>query len=456
MSELDPQTPNTSKPKSYDDSLFESFSEIASLQAYEYLNGDKEYRAEQKRSFIAGEIENPTLDYPEVDLVALESTEDRLLLLKQEVIENEQNEVVKQAYRWRLNEKIAEVRMLKAVASGDMRRFKRYSEFIYGKPSEEVFAYTVNSVIEFAEVLLNSDDEDVRQTANELLSLLPRTDESQVSEIPDQATVLLARDQTISEFGDLIDIPTDMTKLDADAIKSAFDIAIQRTGSEGWSVVIDDETSRTGISVDQEHMQVVIPGKRSVSLDELTKLIVHEIGTHVTRRANGERSQLKLLGLGLDRYESGEEGVATVREQSLSGEVSDFSGIDGLLAVGLSLGLDGQPRNFRQVYEILEKYYLLKNLTALKKVEEPLMKAQNTAYNRTVRTFRGTDCETPGVCFTKDIVYRNGNIGVWDVIGSNPDEMMRFNIGKYDPTNDRHLWILEQLGITDQDLAQLE
>lgn len=34
--------------------------------------------------------------------------------------------------------------------------------------------------------------------------------------------------------------------------------------------------------------------------------------------------------------------------------------------------------------------------------------------------------------------------------------MTRFNIGKYDPSNPRHLWVLEQLNITEQDLQELE
>ena len=48
-------------------------------------------------------------------------------------------------------------------------------------------------------------------------------------------------------------------------------------------------------------------------------LIVHEIGTHVVRRENGKRSKLRLLGIGLDNYERGEEGIATMREQVLNG-----------------------------------------------------------------------------------------------------------------------------------------
>ena len=62
---------------------------------------------------------------------------------------------------------------------------------------------------------------------------------------------------------------------------------------------------------------------------------------------------------------------------------------------------------------------------------------------------------TRGVCCTKDIVYREGNIGVWDVLGKNPQELVRLSVGKYDPANSRHVYMLEALGITDQDIADL-
>jgi len=163
-----------------------------------------------------------------------------------------------------------------------------------------------------------------------------------------------------------------------------------------------------------------------------------------------------LLGLGLDRYLRGDEGIATLREQSLEDKIEDFSGLGGHLAIGLAIGLDGQPRDFRSVYKIMESYFLFNNLKEGKTLAEAKEEAQKTAWDRCIRTFRGSDCKTPGICFLQDIVYREGNIAVWQVIKDNPAEMLRFNIGKYDPSNYRHIWILEQLGITDQDLADLE
>ena len=54
------------------------------------------------------------------------------------------------------------------------------------------------------------------------------------------------------------------------------------------------------------------------------------------------------------------------------------------------------------------------------------------------------------------MIYREGNIGVWDVIRNNPDEMTRFSVGKYDPSNSRHIYVLDQLGISDEDLITLD
>lgn len=438
----------------YDKDLFQELSDNASFQAYEYLNGNKSYRNEQKRQFLSGEIQNPQLDYSDINLDNISQVEETLVSMKTDIISNEQNEVVKQAYRWKLNEKIAEIRMMKSVATGDMDRFKRYSEFIYGKPSTEIFDYTIDSIKTSAEKSVDSDNEDVREAAINLLNVLPKVDSRLVVKLPSEKDIKYAHNQTIDEMGSLIDIPAELTKIDAKQIQDTFASALEQVGGENWTINIDE--NRTAIGVNQEAMAVNVPSERTVTRGKLTELVVHEIGTHVARRINGEKSLLKLLGIGLDRYESGEEGVATMREQALSGKASEFKGLDGHLAIGLSLGLDGQPRDFKQVYDILEKYYLLKNLNLKKDYLESFEKAQNTAWNRCVRTFRGTDCNTPGACLTKDIVYREGNIGVWDLISNKPEEMIRFNVGKYDPTNDRHLWVLTQLGITDQDLDSVE
>jgi len=147
------------------------FEQAGSFQAYEYLDEEKADREEQKRQFLAEEIENPTLDYPNLNPEDLDKKEQALLVLKKDVLATEFNPTVMQAYRWRLNEKIAEVRLLKAVANHEMRRFKRYGEFVYGKPNPEIFAYT--SLRATLQPYLVSDNADLRQAAQALNESLP-------------------------------------------------------------------------------------------------------------------------------------------------------------------------------------------------------------------------------------------------------------------------------------------
>ncbi|MCR4264368.1 MAG: flavohemoglobin expression-modulating QEGLA motif protein, partial [Candidatus Roizmanbacteria bacterium] len=380
------------QPEQLDSSWYSRFAEYGSFQAYEYLDGDKAYREDQKNKFLSGEIENPLLDYPKIDPVRLDTQEKELLLLKEDILAREQNPTVKQAYRWRLNEKIAEVRLLRAAHTGDIRRFKKYSEFVYGKPSADIFAYTVQSLRRVCEEASRSDDEHVRKTSEELTALLPEnlTGDS-VGELPDQGTRDMVRDETLKAAGDLISLPLGQEQFDAPAIKSVFDQALSTLKAKGWTVVIDT-SSKSGISVDQENQTVKVPESRKLPFAELRTLVVHEIGTHVVRRINGERSKLKLLGLGLDRYERGDEGVATMREQSLEDKMDDFADLGKHLAISLAYGLDGINRDFRAVYGILEKQFLLEELLSGKDYQAALSTAQTLAWNRAVRTFRGTQC----------------------------------------------------------------
>lgn len=437
------------------------FAESGALEAYGLLDGEQAHRAEEKRKFINGETENPELDYPKIDPDLLRRKESELLELKRDVLESEADEVVKSVYRWKINEKIAELRMLLAVHAGDSHRFRRYSEFIYGRPSEDIFFYTVARLKDEARQLLDGEAM-LADAAQDVLAAFEHVEGIADFDVPDEEEVERAREFNRDVLGGLAVPDTEQSHMEAGDIKEAFERALERINDEGWQVVVD-VSSKTSISVDQGGKRVVVPEGRKVTVAKLRKLVAHEIGTHVARRANGERSRLMLLGLGLDRYEGGEEGVATMREQLQDKAVSDFSGFSGHLAISLALGFDGTPRDFRRVYDVLYKIFFMRKLRVLLKKDTPPEEAEqksaeyarNMAWNRAVRTFRGTDCASPGECYTKDIVYREGNIGVWDVVRHNPDEMMRFDVGKYDPANPRHIWVLDTLGITDEDLSEL-
>jgi hypothetical protein len=112
-------------------------------------------------------------------------------------------------------------------------------------------------------------------------------------------------------------------------------------------------------------------------------------------------------------------------------------------------GLDGTKRDFRDVYDVLAKLYLYISLVNFpeKEMEEIRWRSINFAYNRCVRIFRGTDCQKAGICFTRDMIYLKGKICLWDVINHNPNELKRVYCGKYNPADEKHLQLLDELGI---------
>lgn len=457
--ENEPQIQPESPSEPFDKEWFEAFKNAGgALEAFDYLEGEKPVREEQKTKFEAGEIENPILDYPKLNVQDLENRDTELSNLKQQIVSEkfqpeEKMEIVQQVYRWKINEKLAEVRMLKAAANGDMRRFQRYSEFVYGKPSPEIFAYTSQSIKNILKTYAQSPNQALQKAAQELDTLLISPEGAEKIALPDQEVFAVAREKTIAELGSLIMLPESTGEFASGDIKTAFETAISQAKIDGWKVVV--KANAANVSVSQERKEVNVPEKKSVTRDRIAELIIHEIGTHALRRSNGERTKLMLLGLGLDRNRD-DEGVTGLREQILDEKIEDFSGLEGHLAISLANGLDGTKRNFRQVYEVMQKYFYIQNLAEGKTEDLAKKNSQTKAWARSVRTFRGTNCQTPGVSFNKDILYREANIDVWEVVRQNPSEMSRFSVGKYDPSNPRHIMILDQLGITDEDLQKLD
>jgi hypothetical protein len=428
--------------KSLDDAWYERFKTIGAFSDYEYLTGTREHRENQKENFIKGAIENPQLDYPELKNFNFAEKERGLLELKKDVLEKEARDAVRQAYRWKINEKIAELRMMKTALNGNDKKFSRYSRFIYGQPEKNIYNYTISQIKKPIDRHMFDYDSSVRDAATRLNEKLFDALMANESELDPRAYDMPTQKSTKEDLS-----------YSSEEIKCEFEKALISYGLDGWEVVIDNKGRFTSVNVSQENKIINIPEERRLKETSLKSLIAHEIGTHVLRRENGEKSKLRLLGLGLDRYLKGEEGIATYQEQQIGG-AKEFSGLDGHLAISLAMGVDGKKRTFREVFEILKDYYFI--TSSKEDASEKTTSAENSAWNRCIRTFRGTTCQTPGACLTRDIVYREGNIGIWSLVKKSPEEVERFSVGKYDATNSNHIWILEQLGIGDEELAILE
>lgn len=411
--------------------------------------GENDYREKQQQQFFDGETENPVFHYPLIDLAEVEKREKALTQLREEISQNETHEVVRKAYAWRLDQKIDANDLLRAVSENDPESFQALCQRLFGEPDPALFAYTNTRIQKRVELAAAEGSDMLKAAAERLRSVLPplTTHKTDIA-IPGEDAIQFVREETRKQFSHYLN-EEPSGHIDAAGMQKAFEYALTTSGIDGWSIVVEN-TNRSGMSVNHEERFIRIPASRQIPATLLFGLTVHEVGTHIARRVGGEQSQLQLLGLGLHAASRAEEGIATVREQALSGQVSDFAGEAAYLAIGLARGLDGEKRDFRQTYEIMQAYFvfLLTDRHPALSSDEVFERARLRAWSRCVRTFRGTDCATPGVAFTKDIVYREGNIQMWNILRDRPEEIHRLNCGKYDPTNDEHIWILEQLGYT--------
>lgn len=416
---------------------YSRFNEL-SVEAFSMLDGSPEERLMQKSKFLTNEIENPSLGYPKLENFDLNLREQALLQLKTDILTEERNATVKEMYRTKINETIAELRMLQAARDGNDKHFARYSAFVYGYPDST----NVTLMSEIVQEKISRGKTDEKKTA---AAKIRPVLEKLVPQIPERKDPLVTAEDSELRVGSI-----------EEAVAS-FEAALIAVGAvDGWSVVADSESGITNFRVSQKEKKVYVPVVKVVGMlvQDMQAFIQHEVFGHVQRRINGENSILKLLATGLDRVEKGEEGVATVQEQLVSG-ADTFPHPERYFAIALARGdVDGIKRDFRQTFEILKQYYIavLKSKKTGPTLED---RAADWAWGLSVRVFRGTTCKTPGAVFTKDLNYFVGNKETWALINTDENVTGYFTIGKFDAFNERHVGWLTSLGITDERLSEI-
>jgi hypothetical protein len=467
--------------RSLDEVWFEKFREAKTFDVLSTLEAEPAALALQKEAFLDGTIRNPEVSYPKANLGRLLEDEQKLLALKSEILESETDPDIRQVYVWKINEAIALARMLQSTAElGEldnkawrteedrdrqknklMRRFTRYSKFVFGKPSTETLAYAKAKYIDLAHQFESHEDQAISEAAQRTMERLDAisAQDSTISPLEPEVFSLLQTD-TIERQGQLIDFESYEGRKGVKVTAPIFEAALEELGADAkdWRVIHDDP-SKIVITVKQGAKKIYIPPKFALSEQRVKELIIHEVGTHVVRGINGQKTQLKLLSIGLDRYEAGEEGLAMAREQTVKdfGDETDYLGMDRHLAVALALGADGKDNDFRSIYEAMYDIALLNEVKAGKSPEKAAALAQKNAWIRTLRTLRGTDFRTPGACFTKDISYAEGSVSTWYAIGQAPELIKIMLTGKFDLANPRHVAIVMRFGgFSDVELEELE
>jgi len=425
------------KENALDERWFDRFAEL-SFETYSLLDGDSEVRIAEKNKFLAQDFGNPTLDYPKLKGFDFIAREVSLLNLKAEIIDNEDDITIREIYRTKINESLAELRMLKSTIEGNDKKFNRYSTFVYGAPDE------VNTSI-MASILQEKVERGKTPVKQEAAANLRPILEVLVPVVPERGPPLLEIEDSKERVATV------------DEVVSAFTQALQDVGAgDAWRVVVSNDIGISNFRVSQKNKEVSIPGHKIVGMlsQTMRAFLQHEVFGHVARRVAGENSKLKLLALGLDRYEKGEEGVATRLEQLEKG-ADTFSHPERYFAISLARGeVDGIKRDFRQTFNVLKQYYVA---VLLSSQTGPTLedKAADSAWRLCVRTFRGTTGSTPGTVYTKDLNYFVGNKETWALVKTDEKVVRYFSIGKFDAANSRHVGWLMKLGITDQSLKNI-
>lgn len=169
----------------------------------------------------------------------------------------------------------------------------------------------------------------------------------------------------------------------------------------GWKAAIGKETDKVSVNRLQLEIRVSSSDFR-FSRPRMAGLLLHEIGAHILAHPNILANEKK--------YSAPprviEEGLGVFLEQLMLRQ-PHYMRVYRYLAIGLALGIDGTPRDMKQVFEILWR------LRYLNRQSSSIEYAKDYAIKEILRVFRGIPPTTTGVVLTKDKVYLEGNHFIW-------------------------------------------
>ncbi len=440
-------TGNAFVNKAFDEKIFKKY-QYAKVSVLSNLKPDLHCLTKDKKIFLRGEIQHPIFTYKKNNRYNYDKPEGILHELRKELDSDEElPHAIKEQYYLVIEEKLIKINLLRQTQSLTLGEDPEISMHLFLKYSKQLYG-TVDADI-FLKVLQTTERDINRKIVNPKFNL---------SNLPalERLQALFASFKKIYptyislEVTPRLIIPRTPAVINAGILKNIFEQGLVEYGiNDAWSVVVDSKGARSTISVSYDLHKIYLPSteqllqrskRKRLTSARVRGLIAHEIGTHVIRKINGENSALKLLSVGLHHYEQGEEGLATYREQQAQ-SLQGYSGLEAYFAIGLALGADGAPpRNFSEIHAILTDYFIILENTTIERAKE-------LAWNRCVRIFRGTSGMVPGVVFTKDLMYRHGNIRHWELIKNNSMPAIDIDCGKFDPTDLTQVHFLQSIGI---------
>src|SRR5690606_32537899 len=104
-------------------------------------------------------------------------------------------------------------------------------------------------------------------------------------------------------------------ELSAKQIAKHFEYFLEKNRLISWKVKLSEKAK--SISVDPYKKTIYINKKSKRSKNKLKALLIHEIGTHVYRYANGALQDYKIFKRGTGGYLDTEEGLAIYNQKQL-------------------------------------------------------------------------------------------------------------------------------------------
>lgn len=435
----------------------------ASIEPYEYFSNP----ADSRRAFLAGEVDNPRLGYIVEDTTRLEEYRVRLQKTLGAVEDNvDTTEVSENAFYEVVADRTASVNLvLQSMRVDGMdeadpkfdtetQRLQTATNELYGVPEEDDFFAVIAAERQQAVALLEKPDlePEHRKLVEDFLRLMPEApngSEDRTLYRPDAETVEHYHQVVTETFTPILQEVTldDEMEYETEAMTRAFSGALAALGIEGWTSQLKPDSSV--ISTSQEENIIYVGENRSPATGKsLRGLLLHEVGIHVNRRVLGEQTPNALLwNLGLRGYYPSEEGLGMIVEQALHKEPRT-AGIAHYRNIGLSLGLDGQPRDFRDVFEIEWRQQVVAMMSEGKTpTQADIERARGLAYNRVYRIKRGMPTHVKGATYTKDIAYFNGSIQMWRYLADadlDADGFKKILTGKFDPLREDHWSVVNE------------
>ncbi len=219
----------------------------------------------------------------------------------------------------------------------------------------------------------------------------------------------------------------------------------------GWTVERREQSDKLSVSASGEKIHV---GMLRVDMKPLEAmgLFAHEVLIHGQRGLNGKKISPD-LGKGLSGYLDSEEGLGVLAEYAITGTIPEKN-VDRYVDIALALGLtDGVPKTRQELLDFATMRARLRNEIAPRESKVDMQVITKSVHTHVNRIYRGSlGNEFVGV-FTKDMAYQKGFMSMLAYVenslaaGRSIEDVMKYLLqGKFDPLNELHVRVIEELG----------